>query len=119
MPSAASKFEPTAGLDVLQIGTFWYRMRAMVPDENRSKLDRLKDDPDRCHAAIAAAGRSSGAHRRGADFAKTGAELARFAAANRLAGVLPAASCAAARALDDYLEYCRAYQDGAFKVAAS
>jgi uncharacterized protein (DUF2252 family) len=111
---------PTAGLDVLQIGTYWYRMRAMVPDENRSKLDRLKGDPDRCRAAIVAAGQIVGrAHVRGASYAKTGAELAAFASAGRLAGVQPAAERAAARALLDYREYCRAYQDGAFQVAPS
>jgi uncharacterized protein (DUF2252 family) len=111
---------PTAGLDVLQIGTSWYRMRAMVPDENRSKLDRLKEDPERCRAAIVAAGQIVGrAHVRGASHAKTSTELGAFASAKRLAGVQPAAERAAARALLDYLEYCRAYQDGAFEVAPS
>ncbi|HEY1784182.1 MAG TPA: DUF2252 family protein [Pirellulales bacterium] len=105
---------PTAGLDVIEIGTAWYRMRAMVPDENRSKLDRLKDDPERCRAAIVAAGQIVGrAHCRGAAYAKTGAELSQFASADRLTGVLPAAE----RALANYQEYCRAYKNGEFKIA--
>jgi uncharacterized protein (DUF2252 family) len=111
---------PTAGLDVIEIGTSWCRMRAMVPDENRSKLDRLKDAPERCRAAIVAAGQIVGrAHVRGACHAKTSAELSAFASADRLAGVLPAAQRAAERALEDYREYCRAYQDGAFNAATT
>ncbi len=111
---------PTAGLDVLEIGSAWYRMRAMVPDENRSKLDRLKNDPATFRAAIVAAGRIVGrAHLRGADYAQTSAELSRFATASRLAGVLPAAERAADCASTDYREYFRAYQDGAFTLAPS
>ncbi len=106
-----------AGLDVLEIGSGWYRMRALVPDENRSKLDRLKGDPARFRAAIAALGPIVGrSHARGADYARTGSELALFAQVDRMRAVLEAADCAAAAALADYREYRRAYEAGAFHL---
>jgi hypothetical protein len=57
------------------------------------------------------------AHRRGANYAKTSAELLRFASADQLKDVLPAAEQAAKRALENYREYCHAYQQGLFKIA--
>jgi uncharacterized protein (DUF2252 family) len=108
---------PTAGLDALPIDGRWYRMRSMVPDENRSKLEVLKPDVERLRSAIAAAGQIVGwAHVRGAKWAKTNTELARFAAAGESIDVLVSAARAAQRARDDYEIYLQAFRAGKFKV---
>jgi len=99
------------------MGERWYRMRAMVPDENRSKLDELKPDPDRLRGGIVAAGQIVGwAHVRGAQWAKTESGLAQFAAARELNDVLAAAARATRRARHDFDLFRQAYQDGKFKV---
>lgn len=54
------------GLDLLIIARESYRMRDMIPDENRFSLDAFHEDPQRLLAAVELAGRSTGwAHVRG------------------------------------------------------
>ena len=45
--------KPTAGLAAIDIDACHYRMREMVPDENRSKLDRLQKKPEKLRLAVA------------------------------------------------------------------
>jgi uncharacterized protein (DUF2252 family) len=47
---------PTAGLAAIKIGKRRYRVRAMIPDENRSKLDRLQKKPEKVRTAAAIVG---------------------------------------------------------------
>jgi uncharacterized protein (DUF2252 family) len=111
---------PIAGLDALAIGSRWYRMRVMVPDENRSKLDHVTDDPRRLCAAIAAAGQIAGwCHVRGARYAGTQKELARLAAPGALDDVLPAAQQVQQHVREDYLVFRSAYANGAFGATES
>jgi uncharacterized protein (DUF2252 family) len=54
------------GLDVIVIGKQSYRMRDMIPDENRISLDACRKRPDRLLAAVQLAGVITGkAHLRG------------------------------------------------------
>ncbi len=46
-----------AGLDELKIGQRSYRMREMIPAENRSSLDRFQKQPERLRRAVERAGR--------------------------------------------------------------
>jgi len=58
--------KPAAGLDVLTVGDTEYRLRELIPEENRTSLDELRKDPRRLRRAVAIAGRLTGwAHVRG------------------------------------------------------
>ncbi len=58
---------PTAGLDVLPIDGEDFRVREMIPEENRSSLDRFQHKPAKLYQAIVEAGRLTGlAHLRAA-----------------------------------------------------
>ena len=58
---------PTTGLDVIAIADEWFRMREMIPAENRSSLDRFQKKPAKLRSAIKVAGRLTGwSHLRGA-----------------------------------------------------
>jgi uncharacterized protein (DUF2252 family) len=48
---------PAAGLDALKIGNHSYRILEMIPDENRSSLDRLRKQPAKLREAVETAGR--------------------------------------------------------------
>jgi uncharacterized protein (DUF2252 family) len=57
------------GLDVLKIGSRSYRVREMIPIENRSSLDRFQKQPDRLLKAVETAGRlTAWSHLRGGRF---------------------------------------------------
>lgn len=59
--------KPTAGLDVFPLDGGEYRLREMIPEENRSSLDRLQRKPGKLRQAIMTAGRLAGlSHLRGA-----------------------------------------------------
>ena len=61
--------KPTAGLAALEFSGRSYRLRAMIPDENRSSLNRLQNKPKRLREAVAAAGRvTAESQRRGSRF---------------------------------------------------
>ena len=56
-----------SGLDVITIGDKTYRIREMIPEENRSSLDRLQQKPAKLREAILTAGHLTGrSHLRGA-----------------------------------------------------
>ena len=60
-----------AGLAAIEIDGDPYRVREMVPDENRSKLERLQKKPEKLRSAVAVAGQLTGwAHIRGCQVAK-------------------------------------------------
>lgn len=47
---------PTAGLDALRIGPYACRIREMIPEENRSSLDRFRRQPAKLREAVETAG---------------------------------------------------------------
>jgi uncharacterized protein (DUF2252 family) len=84
------------GLDVLEIGQKSYRMREMIPIENRSSLDRFQQQPERLRRAVERAGRlTASSQLRGARFKPDydrWSELARWAKGPSLDAVLAAAA---------------------------
>ena len=58
---------PAAGLEVLSIGSRAYRMREMIPEENRARLDRFRKRPAKLRQAVETAGTlTAWSHLRGA-----------------------------------------------------
>jgi hypothetical protein len=84
------------GLDVLKIGQGSYRMREMIPLENRSSLDRFQEQPERLRRAIERAGQlTASSQLRGARFKPDydrWSDLARWAEGPSLDAVLAAAA---------------------------
>jgi uncharacterized protein (DUF2252 family) len=84
------------GLDVLKIGQESYRMREMIPLENRSSLDRFQEQPERLRRAIERAGQlTASSQLRGARFkpdCNRWSDLARWAGGPSLDAVLAAAA---------------------------
>lgn len=106
---------PTRGLDVLAVEKRWYRMREMVPDENRSRLDRLHHEPGKLREAVAVAGElTAWSQLRGCKVAGEDrtAELVRWTTGPALDGVLAAAVRCADRTIQDYQVFHRAYAEG-------
>jgi uncharacterized protein (DUF2252 family) len=59
---------PAAGLDVLKVGDEMFRVREMIPEENRTSLDRFNTKPGKLRAAVEEAGKLTGlSHSRGAE----------------------------------------------------
>ncbi len=85
---------PTAGLDVLKVGDAAYRIREMIPEENRSSLSRFNKKPGKLRAAVEAAGLLTAlSHLRGASAYPAGGGvtgLARWASGPALDSVLVA-----------------------------
>ena len=109
---------PTRGLDVLEIGKRAFRMRELVPDENRSRLDRLQKQPDKLRFAVAEAGRLTGwSHLRGSHLAREdrARALQHWATGPALDSVLAAAVRFAERTLDEYQAFHKAYESGGFE----
>jgi len=105
---------PTAGLGVLEMDGSAYRLRELIPDENRARLDRFRRKPARLRQAVEVAGRITGwaqvrgAHLDGED--RTGI-LADWAASPALEAVLASAVRFADRARDDYKAFRKARLD--------
>jgi len=102
---------PTAGLDVLEIDGRGFRLREMIPDENRSRLDGFRRKPSKLRRAVEVAGRvAARSHLRGArlDSGDRTAELARWAAGPGLDAVLAAAVRFADRTRGDYKAFRKA-----------
>ena len=58
---------PAAGLDVLPFGSKSYRIREMIPDENRTSFDRFRKQPAKLRQAVETAGTlTAWSHLRGA-----------------------------------------------------
>lgn len=84
------------GLDVLEIGRRAYRIREMIPAENRSSLDRFREQPGRLRRAVEKAGQlTAWSHLRGARYNPgfdRWPDLARWATGAPLDAVLAAAA---------------------------
>jgi Uncharacterized protein conserved in bacteria (DUF2252) len=110
--------KPTAGLGALEFGGRSYRLRAMIPEENRSSLNRLQKKLRRLRAAVALAGELiAQSQRRGS---RVGGEdrfavLRSWVASPALDAVLAAAVRYADWVMRDYAEYVIAYRAGRFQ----
>ncbi len=102
------------GLDVLEIGSRSYRIREMIPAENRSSLDRFQQQPSRLLRAVEAAGRlTARSHLRGACFKpelNRRPDLVRWAASPSLDAVLAAAARFTERTNRAFAEFRAAIQ---------
>jgi hypothetical protein len=56
LAQTALQGHPSAGLDALDIGQHSYRIREMIPEENRSSLDRFRRQPAKLRNAVETAG---------------------------------------------------------------
>jgi uncharacterized protein (DUF2252 family) len=87
---------PQAGLDVLPVDDKPFRVREMIPVENRSSIDRFQNKAAKLKLAIEAAGQLTGrSHRRGAAALPDGdasEALSRWATGSALDSVLAAAA---------------------------
>jgi uncharacterized protein (DUF2252 family) len=109
--------KPTAGLSAVVRNDRAYRLRAVIPDENRSSLNRLQKDPTRLRAAVAIAGRLTARSQfRGCAPAGRGraGELLDWAVSPALEAVLAAAVRFADWVQRDYAAYLSAFRQGAF-----
>jgi uncharacterized protein (DUF2252 family) len=103
---------PPAGLDALSIRGKGYRMREMVPAENRSSLDEFRERTTRLGRAVILAGRVTGwSHARGARFVgpERVAELIHWTEGPGLDSILAAAVRQATRARRDFHTFCHAF----------
>jgi len=110
--------KPTAGLAWLECNGRPFRIRAMIPDENRSSLDRLQKSPLRLREAVAVAGRITARSQwRGSHVGNEcrATALREWAASPALESVLPAAVRFADWVQRDFALYIEAYRDGAFE----
>ncbi len=111
--------KPTAGLAALEIGQHYFRVRELIPEENRSKLDRLKKQPAELRAAVALAGTlTAWSQLRGCSAEGVKADrwaLAAWAKGEALDAVQPAATRAAELTTRDYQEFKQAHDDGTLK----
>jgi uncharacterized protein (DUF2252 family) len=109
--------KPTARLAALQIGDRWYRLRAMVPEENQSSLERLRENPRRLREAVAAAGRlTARSQYRGSQIGSANrfAQLKQWTDSPALESVLAAAVRFADFVQRDYELFLKAYRAGEF-----
>jgi uncharacterized protein (DUF2252 family) len=112
------QIKPTAGLHALDFGGRSYRLRAMIPEENRSSLNRLKEKPRRLREAVAVAGRlTARSQRRGCkiDGADRFGDLRQWAASPALDAVLNAAVRFADWVIEDYQVFVKALREGRTK----
>ena len=109
---------PPALLEALAIEGVHYRLREMVPDENRSDLNQLANRPKRLRKAVEVAGRVVGwAQVRGSrshDLDRSAA-LADWTSGPALESVLAAAVRFADLTRRQYHEFHAAYTDGRFE----
>ncbi len=107
--------KPAAGLGVLSIDGKSYRIRELIPDDNRTSLSRFLKQPDKLRQAIEEAGQLAGcSHLRGIQHRRKGDrtnELVKWAASSSLDAVLVAAARYAERTRVDFEEYQTALAD--------
>jgi uncharacterized protein (DUF2252 family) len=103
------------GLDVLCINHKWFRMREMIPAENRSSLDRFQRQPERLRRAVERAGRlTASSQLRGGRFKPehdSWAHLARWSGGPELDAVLAAAARFTERTNQEHAEFKSAIRD--------
>jgi uncharacterized protein (DUF2252 family) len=103
--------KPTACLDVLDVAGREYRLRELIPEENRTGLDRLRRHPKRLRRAVAIAGRLVGsAHVRGCgpEGGDRRGDLAGWASGPGLDAVIASAVRYAERTRQDFKAFSRA-----------
>jgi len=106
---------PSAGLDALHIGEHSYRIREMIPEENRSSLDRFRKQPAKLREAVESAGLvTAWSHLRGGRVAlgpnldqkpNCWPELAAWCGGAAIDAVLAAAARYAERTNQEYAEF--------------
>jgi uncharacterized protein (DUF2252 family) len=100
----------TIGLATLDIGNRAFRVREMVPDENRSSLDRLQEKPKKLRQAVEVVGQLTGwSQLRGSVTPEAREALARWSEGPGMAAVLAAAVRFADQTQQDYRDYHKAY----------
>ena len=106
--------KPTAILDVIRVDGDDFRLREMIPDENRATLDRFRRKPSKLRQAVEIAGRiTAWSQLRGAgiDGEDRAGDLARWASSPALDAVLAASVRFAERTRDDYKAFRKARLD--------
>jgi uncharacterized protein (DUF2252 family) len=103
--------KPTAGLAPIVVGKRPFRLREMIPDENRSKLDRLQRHPDKLRTAVTVAGQlTAWSQIRGCPpEAEARQKLASWADGSALDAVLTAAARSVDITCRDFESFCLAY----------
>lgn len=111
--------EPTAGLAPLAIGDRPFRVREMIPEENRASLERLHRDPEKLALAVAVAGKvAAWSQLRGADFGpedNRSAALVAWASGPTLDAILAASARCADRTRKEFLQFSADYRAGLIK----
>jgi uncharacterized protein (DUF2252 family) len=111
----------SAGLDALQIGQHSYRIREMIPEENRSSLDRFRRQQAKLREAVETAGLlTAWSHLRGGRLALGSnqdqkqdrwPELADWSGGAAIDAVLAAAARYAERTNQEYAEFRQGVRD--------
>ena len=102
---------PASGLDVLHMGDGSYRIREMIPEENRTSLARFRKQPEKLRQAVETAGTlTAWSHLRGARAhvvagKDTWPELARWCAGAAIDAMLATAARYAERTNRDYAAF--------------
>lgn len=101
--------KPASGLAVLEIAGRSFRMREMIPEENRSKIDRFQNKPEQLQSAVQSAGKlTAWSHVRGCE-PELRESLARWATGSALDAVLAAAVRFADANQQDYVQFQETY----------
>ncbi|MBS0265715.1 MAG: DUF2252 family protein [Planctomycetes bacterium] len=102
--------KPLRGLAALEFGGRAYRLREMIPEESRSNLKHLQDQPGELRQALEVVGQITGwSHLRGAR-PEQRPMLARWAEGAGMAAVLAAAVRFADQTLQDFTAYQTAFR---------
>ncbi len=105
---------PAAGLDAIALDGREYRLRELIPDENRARLDRFRRKPSKLRRAVEVAGKiTAWSQLRGArlDEVDRAGDLIRWAASPALDAVLASAIRFADRSRGDYKAFVKARLD--------
>ena len=113
--------QPCAGLDTIRIGQRPYRIREMIPEENRSSLDRFRKQPAKLREAVETAGYlTAWSHLRGGRLTlgpnqeqkqDHWRELAGWSAGAAIDAILAAAARYAKRTNEEYAEFRQGVRD--------
>ncbi len=107
--------KPCAGLAVVRIDNRDFRIRELIANENRAKLDRLQKDPDKLRQAVSVAGQlTAWSQMRGCEPQQpaTVAQLTAWAAGPAVDSVLTSATAFAEATCRDFRTFAKAYAAG-------
>ncbi len=110
--------KPAAGLAAIEIDSLPFRVRELVPDENRSKLDRLHKQPEKLRRAVTVVGQLTlWSQVRGCRLGVPDARrlLASWVAGPALDAVLASAVRSADATCRDFKSFGEAYASGHFE----